>query len=291
MAASTFSKVVSLIAKNGKDIEKLIKTAGAIVSVAAPIAEQVKPLIEDLDTDAIKEKAQKATEGVSKGAKALADKAGEGAGAVKQGASGAVGAAGAAFGKLTDAKNEFLQDLAAAKDEKLLQKSIQEARQSVLERPSVCMTLKEYDSYRAAESKASGVTGGFELPGCFVIATYKKLDFDKDLTDYTGVYVGKALNAIEGVKVAMSRTGNPDVYADVKYRQNVRIYIYNCLAESLDERFAGLYTTFAAGSSYNAGEFDAASEAEMAASVRASFDEDEGEDADGNGRIVVNVIK
>ena len=73
----------------------------------------------------------------------------------------------------------------------------------------------------------------------------------KDLADYTGVFVGRADNAAEGVEKAISREGNPDVYADVKFKQNVHVYVYNCLPERIDERYENLLQAFEGEELYN----------------------------------------
>ena len=130
-----------------------------------------------------------------------------------------------------------------AQGEKELKRAIRDARQSVLENATTDITVADLAK---AKQKAGGLGIGpiSTLPGCFVIATYKKLDFDKDLTDYIGLYIGKADHAAEGVDKAMSREGDPDVYADVKYRQNVRVFVYNCMPEELDSLYESLSQTF-----------------------------------------------
>ena len=55
----------------------------------------------------------------------------------------------------------------------------------------------------------------------------------------------------EGVEAAISKAGNSDVYADVKFKQNVHVYVYNCMPEQLDERYENLLRTFAGDESYN----------------------------------------
>ena len=57
-------------------------------------------------------------------------------------------------------------------------------------------------------------------------------------------FVGKATNVAAGVSKAISRNGDPDVYADVKYKQNVHVYVYNCADERVDERYAALLQVF-----------------------------------------------
>lgn len=218
----------------GKELLNLLQDADKIVSAVAALAKTVEPLVKPaldaLDTDAIAEAAKKAAD-------AAADVADKTKSAFKDAANVVAGVAD----KAVAAKDKVFDDSARKKAAKQLKKAVKEVRQTVLENATTKITVADM-------LKAKAETGGFgpinSMPGCFVIATYKKLDFDKDLTDYTGLYVGKADNASEGVALAISRDGDPDVYADVKYNQNVHVYVYNCLPEDLEEQYHDLCQTF-----------------------------------------------
>ena len=242
-AASTLAKLAKAAMKNSKDVAVLIDAAGVVVAAASALLKEAKPVLDDLDTKAI-------AETVKSKASTAAQGAGKAGSAVKGAAEGAAGAVGSALTKLGDAKDGILSDLAAAKSEKDLRKAIREARQSVLENATSTLTVS--DLMKAIEKSSDSSIGPInDMPGCFVIATYKKLDFDNDLTDYTGIYVGKTSNTSEGVLLAISRNGDPDVYADVKFKQNVHVYIFNCLADDLDDRYFSLLQTFAGDELYN----------------------------------------
>lgn len=236
VTASTLAKLAATAMKSSKDAAVLIEAAGVVVSAASTLLKEAKPMLDDINTDAIVEK-------MRTGARSAADGASKAGSTMKDAAGGAADAIGGAFSKLGDAKDGILSDLAAAKSEKELRRAIKEARQAVLENATTTITIT--DLLKAAEKLENSAIGPIsDMPGCFVIATYKKFDFDNDLTDYTGIYVGKAINASEGVFAAISRDGDPDVYADVKFKQNVHVYVYNCLADSLDERYINLCQTF-----------------------------------------------
>ena len=227
--AIALAKLAKAAPKSGMNIIQVIEAAGAVVEAANILIEQVKPLVGDVDMQAV-------TNGIKAGANGVAKGAGEAVG-------GASEKAGALFAKFGDAKNDFVESLAQAKGEKELKKAIRDARQSVLENST--MTITVADMLKAKEKADGSVVGPINnMPGCFVIATYKKLDFDKDLTDYIGLYIGRADNVSEGIQKAISREGDPDVYADVKYKQNVHIYVYNCRPEELDTLAASLKQTF-----------------------------------------------
>lgn len=131
---------------------------------------------------------------------------------------------------------------------------IKESKQSLLENASYTSTVATFLKLMDDTSKVKTAVGiGMsEAPGCFVIATYSKFDNDKDLTDYKGVYVEAAESVGEAVVRACSRAGNPDVYADVKYGQNVHLYIFSCGATVLEEKKRAIMAVLQAEDSYNA---------------------------------------
>ena len=90
-------------------------------------------------------------------------------------------------------------------------------------------------------------------PGCYAVATYPpKLKWDRDLASYTDIYVGQASCVGEGILECCSRQGCADVYADVKYKQNVQIFIFNCDEDELDDVQQELIEALGADESYNA---------------------------------------
>ena len=230
------AKLLKFAMKGSKDVEVLIEAAALVVATASKLMKEAKPILDSIDTDAVAEKLKIA----GRAAAESADKAKAAAGE----------ASDEVLSKLAVVRDGVVEDLASAKDEKELKKAIKQARQSVLENATTKITVAEL---RKANEKSgeAGIGPISDMPGCFVIATYKKMDFDKDLTDYTGIFVGRAENAAEGVEAAMSKKGNPDVYADVKFKQNVHVYVYNCLPDRMDERYEGLLQTFAGDESYN----------------------------------------
>ena len=209
---------------------ELIVAAGEIVGAVSAIAAAAGPALDSVDKEAVADAMKKA-----------ADAAGETAGKAKEAFGDAAKAVGDVVDKADSAKNKMLDDAARKKAEKTLQKAVKEVRQSILENATTTITAA--DLIKAKEK--SNVLGPISsMPGCFVIATYKKYDFGKDLTDYISIFVGKADNTSDGVNLAISRDGDPDVYADVKYNQNVHIYVYNCLPDDLEEQYSSLQETF-----------------------------------------------
>ena len=236
MAIQEIVKLLRIVTKGSKDAQAVIDAAALIVTTAAGLMKEAKPILDSIDTDAVAEKLRIATKAAAENADKAKAAAGEAGDEIRS--------------KLAGTKDKILESLASAKGEKELKKAIREARQSVLENAMTTITVTDLKKAKE-KSEKTGIGPIGDMPGCFVIATYKKMDFDKDLTDYTGIFVGKALNAEEGVEEAISKAGNPDVYADVKFKQNVHVYVYNCLPEQLDGRYENLMQTFAGDESYN----------------------------------------
>ena len=212
------AKVANTVSKGSGNVIAIINAAAGVVAAATVLAQQAKPLVDQIDV-------QGAAQGVADAGK------------------GAMAKAAGFFGKIGDAKDEFIEGLVQAKSDKELKKAILEARQAVLENATASLTIA--DMLKAQEKAAGAGVGPIQtMPGCFVIATYRKHDYDKDFTDYIGLYIGRAENVAEGVVKAISREGDPDVYADVKYKQNVRLFVYYCLPDDVDEYYESLSQTF-----------------------------------------------
>jgi len=93
--------------------------------------------------------------------------------------------------------------------------------------------------------------GVLDSSGCFVIATYGKFDRGGDPTDYRGIFVGKAECVGDGIAQTIAPSGNADVYADIKYKQNVWVYVFTSVPEKLDEKYEALVELLEARDSYN----------------------------------------
>ena len=137
-------------------------------------------------------------------------------------------------------------------DEGMIHRAIKEVQQSLLlhadSQVSAIDSLKRREADKKQEVSDSDT---YPSPGCFVVATYAKFDFDKDLTDYLGIYIGKTVNIGDGIEGALSTQGNPDLYADMKYRQNVQIYLFTCREKELDTKYDLLLEALQSDRSYN----------------------------------------
>ena len=66
------------------------------------------------------------------------------------------------------------------------------------------------------------------------------------------IYVGMSARAGEGILECCSRQGCADVYADIKYKQNVQIFIFSCGEDELEGLQEELIQELGANESYNA---------------------------------------
>lgn len=178
------------------------------------------------------------------------DKAKQAAGRARRMASDATSAIKGGDAK-SDAERQLEAEVRTAEMEAA--KALAEARQTVLESAAMRTTLtdlvKRLDTKDEAELEESMRV--LNSPGVYAIVRYPKRRVGKNLSAYQGVYVDKDLVMGDGIAHAISRAGNPDVYADVKYKQNVVIYLFPCTEEELRYRCWVLTEALGAHLSYN----------------------------------------
>lgn len=166
--------------------------------------------------------------------------------AAKKAGHAVVGAAEGAKGKLADAVNA---GKAAAAENAEKRKA---AQQLAAERGRVL-------SYAAASIDANAVPDRcFEddqvfanafasFPGCYVAATYGKAIREKELDRFREVHVFYAGNMGDAIRADIAGKGDPDVYADVKYKQHVRFFLYPCSEEDAPDLLESLKATLLDG--------------------------------------------
>ena len=155
--------------------------------------------------------------------------------------------------RVVDFADEQKSGLERRKLEQEMLKAVHDSRKKVLEGATIVLSMKQLAEQLDAPGGGDGIAnlGVLDLPGCFAIARYGKLELAKDPTSFTGIYVGKAACVGEGIARTIAPTGNADVYADIKYKQNVVVYVFTWPADKIDEKHEALVQLFAAGESYN----------------------------------------
>lgn len=236
--AGIAKKGVALAAKNPQEVEKYLNAMAGVLGAAAILIDKAKPLLDEVDADAVVDMAKQAANNVADGVQAFANKAGEGANAAANGINAAAGALGNAVKTLQNAKN--------AADAR---KAVNAARQSIFDSAAAVFPLTDYLEKHGPESDP--LSGSLDMPGCYLIATYKKHDHDKKYSDYLGIYVGADERMAKGVSRVVSRAGDPDVYADYKFGQNMLLFVYPCEVADLNDHLGLLRKSFDGHRMYN----------------------------------------
>ena len=213
--------------------------AAQVLTKASEVIEKAKKL--GVDPDAVGGAVKGAADGAANGARVVADGIGKGFGVAADGVGAAVGALGGAVKALQDSR-----EAAEAR------KKINAARQSIFESASTAMPLHKFVCQQ--EKAADAAFNGFDMPGCYLIAKYQKGDHDKNYSDYLGIYVGSSEHMSEDIVSTPTRLGDPDVYADYKYHQNVMLFVFPCELKDLDERCELLLRSFEGSRLYNGSE-------------------------------------
>lgn len=213
--------------------------AAQVLTKASVVIEKAKKL--GVDPDAVGGAVKGAADGAANGARVVADGIGKGLGVAADGFDAAVGALGGVAKALQDSR-----EAAEAR------KKINAARQSIFESASTVMPLHKFVCQQ--KKAADAAFNGFDMPGCYLIAKYQKGDHDKNYSDYLGIYVGSSEHMSEDIVSTPTRLGDPDVYADYKYHQNVMLFVFPCELKGLDERRELLLRSFEGSRLYNGSE-------------------------------------
>lgn len=230
------------IERNSRMVVKLetvinaMDLAAQVLTKASEVIEKAKKL--GVDPDAVGGAVKGAADGAANGARVVADGIGKGFGVAADGVGAAVGALGGAVKALQDSR-----EAAEAR------KKINAARQSIFESASTAMPLHKFVCQQ--KKAADAAFNGFDMPGCYLIAKYQKGDHDKNYSDYLGIYVGSSEHMSEDIVSTPTRLGDPDVYADYKYHQNVMLFVFPCELKDLDERCELLLRSFEGSRLYN----------------------------------------
>lgn len=227
---------VNLKAVNLEAVKKTVGLAAEVLVAAADVIEGAKQL--GVDVDAVGGVVKDAADGAANGARVVADGIGKGFGAAADGV-------GAAVGALGGAAKAFQNSREAAE----ARKKINAARQSIFEGASTVMPLHKFVCQQGKAADAA--FNGFDMPGCYLIAKYQKDDHDKNYSDYLGIYVGSSEHMSDDIVSIPTRLGDPDVYADYKYHQNVMLFVFPCELKDLNERRELLLRSFVGERLYN----------------------------------------
>ena len=208
--------------------------------------------------------------GFGKARETLKGAAGKAAGVAGK-AAGVAGMAAGAAGSVAHGAAEKVKDAAASREE---EKARREARRVVLEGAGVRLTPEKFfenwnqhafvaqSGASAAEGVATldpashpqasaAVSGYLAYPGCYVVLTFGRGVKQDDYGKFRDVFVGASANMGAAIRADFVGLGDPDVYADVKYKQDVRVLVFPCAEENIDRLRQSLIVALDADMSYN----------------------------------------
>lgn len=236
-------KAAKAAVKVAKQAIKNPETIGEVVKAAETMAPLVQKVVE---SDAVRSAATTAADTAGKVAQAASDAAKATTAAASAAASNVSVKAGNVKQAATDAVKK--------RSDKQRQHTEEKARRRALLRAaSVHMSAKELLS-RIEDAKDNGVwslSGGYRTAGCFAVATYKAAKSRMHATAYDGVFVGCGADLGRAVLKELTGLGNPDVYADFKYKRDVQVFLFPCALEDMEEKAAHLSEVLGADASYN----------------------------------------
>lgn len=226
---SILDEAAKILPKKAKPFVDVFKKLRPMIMVAIPV---ITPLVNPV-ADAAKKVAEKMPQ-------AAADTLGHATSAVKD--------AGDAMHNAVVAP---IEDAVAKHDREQAQK---QARKALLSNAARAISAEEFQEMQASEAKLSSdcELSMLDYPGCYVALTFAKKVKGNDYSGFKDVYVGKAISVGRAIARDFAGEGNPDVYADVKYKQPVYVLLFLCGEDKLGELRDSLVVALDADDSYNA---------------------------------------
>ena len=124
--------------------------------------------------------------------------------------------------------------------------------QAVAGAPAGVQAQATASSQPFAQSQSTAPAAGYlAYPGCYVVLTFGKGVKQDDYGKFRDVYVGASANMGAAIRADFVGLGDPDVYADVKYEQDVRVLVFPCAEENLERLRQSLIVALDADASYN----------------------------------------
>ena len=155
---------------------------------------------------------------------------------------------GSAASAATSTVKEKAQEASAAREE---MKSREEARRVLLEGAGLRLEADKFLENWKVSSLGADANQYLAFPGCYVALTFGKLSRKSDFARFRDVYVGGAEYVGEAIWKDLVGLGNPDVYADVKYDQDVQLLVFPCDANKVEALRDSIIVALDADESYN----------------------------------------
>lgn len=212
------------VGMDGKDV------AEAVAAVAAMMGKIQNPKVK-----AAAKVVHKAAPAVAVAAQVAPAAAKAAAPVVKKAGRAAAGAAGAAKDKVVevvgDGRDKMREKSRAASERKQQQMAQVEARKELLACAPVVIDAKtlKHDSGDCGDVSAGRFVS---FPGCYVAITYGEKFSGKHIAEYREARVFYSDNVGRSIIDDIEGRGDADIYADVKYGQGVRFYLFPCDEEN-----------------------------------------------------------
>lgn len=144
---------------------------------------------------------------------------------------------------------EKAQHVEAAKTHSPSKKDVKRALKVAVVNVSARTFAKKWRNYADAPGISSA--GCYSVSGCYVFLRFSNKNNKGKLHRFDDVYVGGSTDMGASVMRHLEGKGNPDVYADVKYGQNVRVLLFPYPPEQLRAKTQELIELLDANRSYN----------------------------------------
>lgn len=211
-----------------------VETAVPYIRAATVQLPKIAPAVAPIATKVVNAAADKVPEAVGESANRVAD--------------AAKGAAGALSGAVSAAQNTTQ----SAMEARAQKKARELARKTLLDGAGIRLSADKFLENWDIQAEAPGDHEGYlPYPGCYVVITCDGPVRKDDYSRYRELYVGKSEHMGAAIHDDFTGRGNPDVYADVKYKQHVYVLLYPCEKDRIDGLEASLITALDADGSYN----------------------------------------
>lgn len=217
---------LAAIVRAAKTVAPYARQVLEIAPAIAPAAEQAVAVIREKAPDAVNDAADKVV-------------------SVAKGAGGAVAERGKA---MSNAVHDAFESRAQAK-------ARVEARRALLDGAGNKLEVKDFEKTWEMQrnlSQGDDSDNVFACCGCYAIASYPTTVKKGNYHKFQGIYVGKSRDIFQSIHDDVIGKGSVDVYADVKYKQHVYVFMYPCVEDKLEELEASLIAALDADESYNA---------------------------------------
>lgn len=227
------AKAAALAVGAAKSVASFARDNHDVILKVAPLVAPAAEKAADIGKGAI----AKAPEGVGRGAGKVFGAARNAAGVLGDAASQAKGVVGGKVHGVTDRRAQ--------------EKARRDARRTLLDGAGTRMSVDRFlENWNMQEVVSDD--DYLDFSGCYVIATYARAVKKDDYSEYRDIYVGKSLSMGRSVYDDVSGKGDVDVYADVKYKQDVYVLLFPCREDKLDQLKGSLVVALDADASYNA---------------------------------------